>query len=283
MIALADYGASNTRSVLRALLAAGAEAPTLTDDAATLRRAERVVLPGVGNFAAAKRRLDETGLGDAITDVAKSGRPVLGICLGLQLFLSDSEEAPGVPGLGLLPGRVARFRTELPVPHVGWARVRLTAGGRAHGALAAAFDGDEAFFYHVHSYHPVGVDAAGALRAASNRSTVIASTKWRSVPCSSHSWTARPSRASRRSTTAPNGSRPPRPPRASPGRGSAEHWKTFCQYWGVGTRACWMTCCGYASAAAHPLPGRGRGTGREGGALPGAAGRGRPGGPGRAL
>src|SRR5881628_2124964 len=157
MIALADYGASNTRSVLRALLAAGAEAPTLTDDAATLRRAERVVLPGVGNFAAAKRRLDETGLGDAIKDVAKSGRTVLGICLGLQLFLSDSEEAPGVPGLGLLPGRVARFRTELPVPHVGWARVRLTAGGRAHGALAAAFDGDEAFFYHVHSYHPVGV------------------------------------------------------------------------------------------------------------------------------
>src|SRR5207253_1293597 len=130
MIALADYGASNTRSVLRALLAAGAEAPTLTDDAATLRRAERVVLPGVGNFAAAKRRLDETGLGDAITDVAKSGRPVLGICLGLQLFLSDSEEAPGVPGLGLLPGRVARFRTELPVPHVGWARVRLTAARR---------------------------------------------------------------------------------------------------------------------------------------------------------
>src|SRR2546428_2957507 len=159
MIALADYGASNTRSVLRALLAAGAEAPTLTDDPATLRRAERVVLPGVGNFAAAKRRLDETGLGEAIADVAKSGRPVLGICLGLQLFLADSEEAPGVPGLGLLPGRVARFRTELPVPHVGWARVRLTAGGRAHGALAAAFDGDEAFFYHVHSYHPVGVDA----------------------------------------------------------------------------------------------------------------------------
>src|SRR5256886_3605417 len=166
MIALADYGASNTRSVLRALLAAGPESSTHIDEPATMRRAERVVLPGVGSFAAGKRRLDETGLGDAIKDVAKSGRPVLGICLGLQLFLSDSEEAPGVPGLGLLPGRVARFRTELPVPHVGWARVRLTAGGRAHGALAAAFDGDEAFFYHVHSYHPVGVDAAGALAEA---------------------------------------------------------------------------------------------------------------------
>src|SRR5213083_3524950 len=168
MIALVDYGASNTRSVLRALLAAGADAPTLTDDPATLRRAERVVLPGVGNFAAAKRRLDETGLGEAITDVAKSGRAVLGICLGLQLFLSDSEEAPGVPGLGLLPGRVARFQTQLPVPHVGWARVRLTAGGKAHAALAPAFGsgGDEAFFYHVHSYHPADVDAARALAEA---------------------------------------------------------------------------------------------------------------------
>src|SRR2546430_12535245 len=162
MIALADYGASNTRSVLRALLAAGAAAPTLTDDPATLRGAERVGLPGVGNFAAAKRRLDETGLGEAISDVAKSGRPVLGICLGLQLFLADSEEAPGVPGLGLLPGRVARFQTELPVPHVGWARVRLTAGGRAHGALAGAFHGDEAFLYHHHSHHPVGVRAPRA-------------------------------------------------------------------------------------------------------------------------
>src|SRR2546430_16889734 len=101
MIALADYGASNTRSVLRALLAAGAETPTLTDEPATLRRAERVVLPGVGNFAAAKRRLDETGLGEAITDVAKSGRPVLGICLGLQPFPSASEDGPRVARPGL--------------------------------------------------------------------------------------------------------------------------------------------------------------------------------------
>jgi len=166
VIAVADYGASNTQSVLRALRAAGGEAPTLTDDADTLRHAERVVLPGVGNFAAARRRLDETGLGEAVTEVARAGRPVLGICLGLQLFLAESEEAPGVPGLGLLPGRVARFQTQLPVPHVGWARVRLTARGKAHAALASAFGGDEAFFYHVHSYHPVDVDAARALAEA---------------------------------------------------------------------------------------------------------------------
>src|SRR3989454_6295743 len=154
MIALADYGASNTRSVLRALLAAGAEAPTLTDDPATARRAERVVLPGVGNFAAAKRRLDETGLGAAVTEVARAGRPVLGICLGLQLFLTESEEAPGVPGLALLGGRVVRVQTDLPVPHVGWARVRLTARGPGHAALAPAVPGDEPVFYHAPSSRP---------------------------------------------------------------------------------------------------------------------------------
>jgi len=152
--------------VLRAFAAAGGEAPVLTDDPDTVRRADRVVLPGVGNFAAAKRRLDETGLGAAVTEVARAGRPVLGICLGLQLFLTESEEAPGVPGLALLAGRIVRFRTELPVPHVGWARVRLTARGQGHAALAPAFPGDEAFFYHVHSYRPDRVKDEDALAEA---------------------------------------------------------------------------------------------------------------------
>ncbi|HEU5260111.1 MAG TPA: imidazole glycerol phosphate synthase subunit HisH [Gemmatimonadales bacterium] len=165
MIAVVDYGASNVRSVLRAFQAVGAEA-VLTDDPGAVRTANRVVVPGVGNFAPAMRRLAETGLGDAIGDVARAGRPLLGICLGLQLLLEESDEAPGVPGLGLLSGRVARFRTDLPVPHVGWARVRLTECGRAHPVLARAFGGDEAFFYHVHSYHPAGVAPLGDLADA---------------------------------------------------------------------------------------------------------------------
>ena len=156
MIAVADYGASNTRSVLRAFRAAGANAE-LTTDPAVVRGADRVVLPGVGNFASAARRLAETGLGEAIREAARAGRPVLGICLGLQLFLAESEEAPGVPGLGLIGGRVVRFRTELPVPHVGWARVALTGAGKGHPALASAFEGAASFFYHVHSYHPADV------------------------------------------------------------------------------------------------------------------------------
>src|SRR5437899_2390089 len=134
MIAVVDYGASNVPSVLRGLRAVRADA-MVTADPEAVRRAPRVVVPGVGNFAPAMRRLAAAGLADAVREVAQSGRPVLGICLGLQLFLESSDEAPGVPGLGLLAGRVRRFATDLPVPHVGWAKVTLTARGRAHAAL----------------------------------------------------------------------------------------------------------------------------------------------------
>ena len=165
MIAVVDYGASNLRSVTRALRAAGADVEPTTDPE-VVRRAERVVLPGVGHFAPARRRLEETGLDIALRDAARAGTPALGICLGLQLFLATSEEAPGLPGLGLLPGRSARFRTDLPVPHVGWARVRATACGRAHPLIAATLGGGEAFFYHVHSYRPEDVPPAAALAEA---------------------------------------------------------------------------------------------------------------------
>jgi glutamine amidotransferase len=100
-------------------------------------------------------------LDEAIRVVAEAGRPVLGICLGLQLFLGESEEAPGEPGLSLLPGRVARFRTDLPVPHVGWARVRVTPAGRTHPVLRAALPAGEGFFYHVHSFYPADAESLG--------------------------------------------------------------------------------------------------------------------------
>ena len=95
---------------------------------------------------------------------ARAGKPTLGICLGLQLFLERSEEAPDVAGLGLLKGSVVRFRTSLPVPHVGWARVQLTERGRSHPVLTRA--APEAYFYHVHSFHPSGVGATAALGEA---------------------------------------------------------------------------------------------------------------------
>jgi len=165
VIAVVDYGASNLQSVLRGLRAVGAEA-VLSADPAVVRTAARVVVPGVGHFAPAMRALTDTGLGDAVREAAAAGTPTLGICLGLQLFLEHSEEAPGVAGLGLLRGGVVRFRTSLPVPHVGWARVELTARARTHAVLAGAFAKPEAYFYHVHSFHPDAAAGGAALGQA---------------------------------------------------------------------------------------------------------------------
>ena len=156
MIVVVDYGVNNLKSVVRGLAASGHSA-RLTTDPDEVRRADHVLMPGVGHFGQAARTLDATGLGAAVREAADRGRPVMGICLGLQLFFGGSAEAPGARGLGLLPGEVVRFDTALPVPHVGWARVELTAAGRRHAMLAELFDGAPQFFYHVHSYHPAGL------------------------------------------------------------------------------------------------------------------------------
>ena len=162
MIAVVDYGVNNLRSVVRALAAGGHEA-TLTTDPDQVRRAERVLVPGVGNFGQGSRNLTASGLGPAVRDAARAGRPVMGICLGLQLLFCRSEEAGDAEGIGLLPGRVRRFVTTLHVPHVGWARVDLTEAGRRHALLGPLFQPGPKFFYHVHSYHPAEVPAEAVL------------------------------------------------------------------------------------------------------------------------
>ena len=181
MIAVVDYGVNNLASVVRALAAAGYPAG-LSSDPDEVRRADRVLVPGVGNFGQGSRTLAETGLAQAVREVADSGRPVMGICLGLQLFFELSEEAPDARGMGLLPGRVRRFANGLAVPHVGWARVELTDTGRAHPLLGSAFGGAAQFFYHVHSYYPAGLpeetilgtgDYGGAFATLVGRETVI--------------------------------------------------------------------------------------------------------------
>lgn len=156
MIAVVDYGVNNLKSVVRAL-AAGGHTATLSADPDAVRRAERVLMPGVGNFGQAVPNLARSGLGAAVQEVARAGRPVMGICLGQQLFFATSEEAPGVAGLGLLPGTVRRFATTLPVPHVGWASVQQTEAGARHPMLRGLFDDGPQFYYHVHSYHPAGM------------------------------------------------------------------------------------------------------------------------------
>ena len=162
MIAVVDYGVNNLRSVVRALEAGGHQA-TLTTDPDAVRTADRVLVPGVGNFGQGTRNLAETGLGDAVREAARAGRPVMGICLGLQLLFETSEEAADARGLGILPGRVRRFVTTLHVPHVGWARVDLTEAGRRHAMLGPLFAGEARFFYHVHSYHPSELPADAVL------------------------------------------------------------------------------------------------------------------------
>lgn len=156
MIVVVDYGVNNLASVVRAL-AAGGHRADLTTDADQVRRADHVVVPGVGHFGRASRTLEATGLGPAIRDAAAGGRAVMGICLGLQLFFTSSAEAPDAQGLGILPGTVVRFDTALPVPHVGWARVEPTDAGTRHPVVAKVFGGEPQFFYHVHSYHPAGL------------------------------------------------------------------------------------------------------------------------------
>jgi imidazole glycerol-phosphate synthase subunit HisH len=181
MIAVVDYGVNNLASVVRALAAAGYQAG-LTSDPDEVRRSDRVLVPGVGNFGQGSRNLAATGLADAVREVASAGRPVMGICLGLQLFFEMSEEAPEARGMALLPGRVRRFSTGLAVPHVGWARVDLTEQGRTHALLGPAFGGAEQFFYHVHSYFPTALpdeavlgtgDYGGPFPTLVGRETVI--------------------------------------------------------------------------------------------------------------
>lgn len=150
-VVLLDYGAGNLRSVAKAFEHEGAEV-VLTSDPTVARAADRLVLPGQGHFGQCMTRLEEAGLGDAVRAHVASGRPFLGICVGMQLLYDGSDEAPGVPGLGLLPGTVQRIPTELPLPHVGWNSVEFKGRAELDPVLAGVAGPEPRYFYHVHSY-----------------------------------------------------------------------------------------------------------------------------------
>jgi glutamine amidotransferase len=144
-VALVDYGMGNRRSVEKALEHVGATVARTADPEA-IRAADAVVVPGVGAFPEAMRRLNAAGLDEVIRERAEGGTPVLGICLGMQLLFERSAEHEGARGLGLLPGEVTAL--EAPkVPHIGWNRVAMR---RASGLTRGL--GDAAAFYHVHSF-----------------------------------------------------------------------------------------------------------------------------------
>ena len=148
MIAIVDYGVGNLRSVERALLHVGAE-PKLTADKDELQQARGMVLPGVGAFAPALEKLSESGLGRMVVDLAKKGKPVLGVCLGYQLLFEESMEHGRHQGLGLLDGRVVQVTRGEHLPIIGWCRLNQTDASPLWQGIA-----DRSYFYFVHSYTP---------------------------------------------------------------------------------------------------------------------------------
>ena len=153
--AVLDYDAGNVRSARRGVEAAGAEA-IVTSDPSHAAAADALVIPGVGHFGTCSRRLRERGLEDVIRDFIANDRPVLGICVGMQLLYAGSEESDE-PGLGLLPGRVVRFPDRAVVPHMGWDLVEVTRPD----PVISSIDGRRLYF--AHSYYAVPDDASHVL------------------------------------------------------------------------------------------------------------------------
>ncbi|GIP40275.1 imidazole glycerol phosphate synthase subunit HisH [Paenibacillus sp. J31TS4] len=146
MIAIIDYGMGNLHSVSKAVERLGWEAE-VTSDPAHILGADGVILPGVGAFGDAMRELSESGLADVVRQAAASGKPLLGICLGMQLLFGESEEHGQHEGLGILPGRAMRFAGEYKVPHMGWNRLAFRQDSPLFEGL------EEGYVYFVHSYH----------------------------------------------------------------------------------------------------------------------------------
>lgn len=151
MIAIIDYDAGNIKSVEKAFQFLKQDV-ILTRDAGQILNADAVVLPGVGSFGDAMKKLENYGLVDIIHKVVEKNIPFLGICLGLQLLFDSSEESPGVKGLGVLPGKIVKIPDDqgLKVPHIGWNSLKYPKTGRLFEGIK-----EEEYVYFVHSYYLV--------------------------------------------------------------------------------------------------------------------------------
>lgn len=154
MVAIIDYGAGNLSSVKKALDYLGAESE-ITQDKEKILTASHVILPGVGSFGDAMHSMQERGLVETVKTAALSGKPFLGICLGLQLLFESSDESPDVKGLGILNGKIITIPkyTGLKVPHMGWNSVSLKQNNGIFSNIE-----DNSYFYFVHSYYLDGAD-----------------------------------------------------------------------------------------------------------------------------
>ena len=180
MIGIIDYDVGNLFSLRRSLEYVGAEA-VVSGDEAVLRSAEKLILPGVGAFGDAAAKLRATGLDRLVLEEAAAGKPLLGICLGMQLLFEESHEYGVHRGLGLLPGRVVamegRLPAGLPIPHIGWNGLTLT--NPACPLFRDTKDGDCVYF--VHSYYAEG--CGDALAATAEYGRDLTATVWRDNVC----------------------------------------------------------------------------------------------------
>lgn len=149
MIAIIDYDAGNLKSVEKALLSLGQEC-VVTRDFKEIEQADKVILPGVGSFGQAMEQLKKFELDKVLKEIPDSGKPFLGICLGLQLLFEQSEESEGVEGLGILKGEILRIpdKEGLKIPHIGWNSLDLQGNGRLFAGLE-----EHPYVYFVHSYY----------------------------------------------------------------------------------------------------------------------------------
>ncbi len=168
MIAIIDYDAGNLKSVEKALVALG-ETPIVTRDREEILRADKAILPGVGSFGDAMEHLHRFGLVEVIKDFVASGKPFLGICLGLQLLFDRSDETPGVEGLGILSGEILKIPDceGLKIPHMGWNSLEITPNAKLFNGIS-----NGAYVYFVHSYYLKAKDPA-IVAATTNYSTLI--------------------------------------------------------------------------------------------------------------
>jgi imidazole glycerol-phosphate synthase subunit HisH len=169
-IAVLDYGSGNLHSVSRALTRAGADV-TVTSARSEAARADAALIPGVGHFGHCVRAIRDAGLDGTIREFAGSGRPVFGVCVGMQVLFEGSDEDADTEGLGILAGSVRRLSTSVTVPHIGWNSVDWSG----HHPYAEGLD-ERSWFYFVHSYAPsaVGSGAIGVTTHGDAFASVVA-------------------------------------------------------------------------------------------------------------
>jgi imidazole glycerol-phosphate synthase subunit HisH len=176
MIAIIDYGMGNLRSVEKGFLKVGVDARVVRDSK-SIDTAQAIVLPGVGAFRDCMKNLEEMSLIESIIQSIRKGKPFLGICLGLQVLFEESEEFGSCNGLGILPGKVIRFRVDLKVPHMGWNTVAVLRRPPIFNNIK-----DNSFFYFVHSYYVVPNDSA-VTAGTTDYGVAFASMVWKDNIC----------------------------------------------------------------------------------------------------